>query len=138
MVRCDTPYHPRKLRHYDALQAPKPKCSDCGWRKVGDTIPLRLSSTVIDIRLACHRGLGACIGSKFAAEGCNVAINYLTSQEQANTLATKLMNEYGIKAVTIQGVGGTREHGERSRGTDQSRDLGWRYTARLRQSDSDG
>jgi NAD(P)-dependent dehydrogenase (short-subunit alcohol dehydrogenase family) len=57
------------------------------------------------MRLACHRGLGACIGTKFAAQGCNVAINYLTSEEQANTLATRLESEYGIKAVTVQGVG---------------------------------
>ncbi|KAL6234658.1 hypothetical protein BDW75DRAFT_230951 [Aspergillus navahoensis] len=76
MVRCDTPYYPRKLRRYDTLQAPK-------------------RSVLI--------GLRACIWTEFAAEGCNVAINYLSSQEQANTLATKLVNEYGITAVTIKG-----------------------------------
>jgi NAD(P)-dependent dehydrogenase (short-subunit alcohol dehydrogenase family) len=51
-----------------------------------------------------NRGLGVCIAEKFAAEGCNVAINYLASQQQADDLALRLEGEYKIKTVTIQGV----------------------------------
>ena len=50
------------------------------------------------------RGLGVCIAEKFAAEGCNLAINYLSSEQAANDLALRLQNEYSIKTVTIQGV----------------------------------
>jgi hypothetical protein len=49
------------------------------------------------------------VAEKFAAEGCNLAINYLFSQDQANTLATELANKHGINAVTIQGVRIPRE-----------------------------
>jgi NAD(P)-dependent dehydrogenase (short-subunit alcohol dehydrogenase family) len=51
-----------------------------------------------------NRGLGAVVAEKFAAEGCNLAINYLFSQEQADNLATDLAKKHGINAVTIQAV----------------------------------
>jgi hypothetical protein len=44
------------------------------------------------------------VAEKFAAEGCNLAINYLFSQEQADDLATELAKKHSIKSVTIQGV----------------------------------
>lgn len=50
------------------------------------------------------RGLGVCIAEKFAAEGCNIAINYLSSEQAANDLALRLQSECSIKTVTIQGV----------------------------------
>lgn len=50
------------------------------------------------------RGLGAVVAEKFAAEGCNLAINYLFSQEQADGLAAELAKKHSIKAVTIQAV----------------------------------
>ena len=40
------------------------------------------------------RGLGALIAEKFAAEGCNVAINYNASRERAEQVAEKLEKEY--------------------------------------------
>ncbi|CEO60120.1 hypothetical protein PMG11_04760 [Penicillium brasilianum] len=52
------------------------------------------------------RGLGAVVAEKFAVEGCNLAINYLFSQEQADNLASELAKKYSIKAVTIQGDAG--------------------------------
>lgn len=50
------------------------------------------------------RGLGVSIAEKFAAEGCNIAINYLSSEQAANDLALRLQSEYNIKTATIQGV----------------------------------
>ncbi|KAJ6108330.1 hypothetical protein N7523_009653 [Penicillium sp. IBT 18751x] len=52
------------------------------------------------------RGLGVCIAEKFAAEGCNIAINYLTSQQQADDLALRLDKQYNIRTTTIQGDAG--------------------------------
>ena len=51
-----------------------------------------------------HRGLGTVIVEKFAAEGCNVAINYNASRESAEILKEKIEKHHGVKAVTIQGV----------------------------------
>ncbi|KAJ5133628.1 uncharacterized protein N7443_004749 [Penicillium atrosanguineum] len=52
------------------------------------------------------RGLGVSIAEKFAAEGCNVAINYLSSHQQADDLALRLEKDYDIKTTTIQGDAG--------------------------------
>lgn len=49
------------------------------------------------------RGLGAIICEKFAAEGCNVAINYHSNGEAAEEVARKVQG-YNVKAITIQGV----------------------------------
>ncbi|KAI9654544.1 MAG: hypothetical protein M1821_006634 [Bathelium mastoideum] len=49
------------------------------------------------------RGIGAKIVARFAAEGCDVAINYLNSQDIAESLAKRVQLEHGVKAVTIQG-----------------------------------
>lgn len=51
-----------------------------------------------------HRGLGAVIAEKFAAEHCNLAINYNASQEKAKQVAEKIEREYKIKPILIQGV----------------------------------
>lgn len=51
------------------------------------------------------RGLGALVCEKFAAEGANVAINYVSSKDRAEELKEKLTG-MGVKAVCIQGVGG--------------------------------
>ncbi|RDW60344.1 SDR family NAD(P)-dependent oxidoreductase [Aspergillus mulundensis] len=52
---------------------------------------------------AGSRGLGAVVAQKFAAEGCNVAINYFTSQEAAEKVASDIQEQYEVKAITIQG-----------------------------------
>ncbi|GFF39806.1 granaticin polyketide synthase putative ketoacyl reductase 2 [Aspergillus lentulus] len=52
---------------------------------------------------AGSRGLGAVICQKFAAEGCNVAINYHSSREVAEDLASRLAKEYSIKSIVLQG-----------------------------------
>lgn len=44
------------------------------------------------------------MAEKFAVEGCNLAINYLFSQEKAAELAKELAEKHSITAVTIQGV----------------------------------
>ena len=41
---------------------------------------------------------------KYAAEGCNVAINYVSSKDAAEALAAEVSGQYGVKAIAIQGV----------------------------------
>ncbi|PKX95686.1 SDR family NAD(P)-dependent oxidoreductase [Aspergillus novofumigatus IBT 16806] len=55
------------------------------------------------------RGLGALVAQKYAAEGCNVAINYLSSKDVAEELASSLQTQYGVKAITIQGDASRRQ-----------------------------
>ena len=50
------------------------------------------------------RGLGALLAEKFAAEGCNVAINYNASQDRAKDIAAKIEKNHQVKTVVIQGV----------------------------------
>ena len=49
--------------------------------------------------------MGAVVAQKFAAEGCNVAINYVSSKDAAENLASDLQSQYNVKAIIIQGVG---------------------------------
>lgn len=51
-----------------------------------------------------HRGLGALIAEKFAAEGCQVAINYVSDLESANVTAKKIDKAFKTKTIIIQGV----------------------------------
>jgi hypothetical protein len=44
------------------------------------------------------------VAQKYAAEGCNVAINYVSSKDVAEELASSLQTQYGVKAITVQGV----------------------------------
>lgn len=41
---------------------------------------------------------------KFAAEGCNVAINYAANEQAARELSDELREKYSIETVVIQGV----------------------------------
>ena len=50
-----------------------------------------------------NSGLGAAICEVFAAEGCNVVINYLFNPQDAECLAERLERQYGVKAVTAKG-----------------------------------
>ena len=49
------------------------------------------------------RGLGALICERFAAEGSNVVVNYVSSKEKAEEVAEKVRG-YGVKAAIIQAV----------------------------------
>ncbi|KAI9678118.1 MAG: hypothetical protein M1817_006062 [Caeruleum heppii] len=49
------------------------------------------------------RGLGALVAEKFASEGCNIAINYVSSKERAEQTAQKIQKSYGAKVTIIQG-----------------------------------
>ncbi|KAF7116370.1 hypothetical protein CNMCM5793_004614 [Aspergillus hiratsukae] len=55
------------------------------------------------------RGLGAVVAQKYAAEGCNVAINYVSSKDVAEELASSLQTQYGVKAITVQGDASRRQ-----------------------------
>jgi len=50
------------------------------------------------------------VAEKFAAEGCNVAINYNASQERANQVARKVEKEYQVKSLVVRGVSRTFLH----------------------------
>ncbi|KAL8683638.1 MAG: hypothetical protein Q9186_000411 [Xanthomendoza sp. 1 TL-2023] len=52
-------------------------------------------------------GLGAVLAEKFAAEGCNVAINYNASEDKAHELAEKIKKQYYCKAIIVKGVSKT-------------------------------
>ncbi|KAL8706403.1 MAG: hypothetical protein Q9201_000549 [Fulgogasparrea decipioides] len=41
---------------------------------------------------------------KFAAEGCNVAINYNASEDRAKQVAEKIKKTYNAKAIIVKGV----------------------------------
>ncbi|KAK1808892.1 hypothetical protein LTR12_016757 [Friedmanniomyces endolithicus] len=56
--------------------------------------------------LTTASGLGAEICRKFAAEGCNVAINYANSEAPAQELAKELKQKYSVKTVVIKGDAG--------------------------------
>ena len=49
------------------------------------------------------RGIGALICEKFAAEGSNVAVNYMSSKERADQVADKCKG-FGVKVAVIQAV----------------------------------
>ncbi|KAL8929360.1 MAG: hypothetical protein Q9172_000533 [Xanthocarpia lactea] len=49
------------------------------------------------------RGLGALLAEKFAAEGCNVAINYNASEDRAQQVAEKIRKTYDCKAIIVKG-----------------------------------
>lgn len=57
------------------------------------------------MHLPASRGLGALVAKKFAAEGCQVAINYLSNLDRAKETAEQIENAFKIKPVIIQGVG---------------------------------
>lgn len=54
----------------------------------------------------CHRGLGAEVARRFAAEGCNIAINYVSSEAPAQTLSKELQDKHKVKTTVVQGDGG--------------------------------
>ncbi|KFX95562.1 hypothetical protein V490_03791 [Pseudogymnoascus sp. VKM F-3557] len=49
------------------------------------------------------RGLGALICDKFAKEGANVVVNYVSSEAAAKEIAKTISAEYGVKAVALHG-----------------------------------
>jgi NAD(P)-dependent dehydrogenase (short-subunit alcohol dehydrogenase family) len=51
-----------------------------------------------------NRGLGALTAEKFAAEGSNVAINYVSNKEAADKLAADIASKHNVKTVVVQGV----------------------------------
>lgn len=56
------------------------------------------------------RGLGACVVQRFAAEGANVVINYVSAADRAEALAKEVREQYGVRALVIcADVGSDRE-----------------------------
>ncbi|KAJ4540578.1 hypothetical protein HRR83_007866 [Exophiala dermatitidis] len=55
------------------------------------------------------RGLGALICEKFAAEGSNLVVNYVSRKDRADQVAEKCRKEFGVKVVVIQADIGVAE-----------------------------
>ncbi|KAJ5852007.1 uncharacterized protein N7529_011392 [Penicillium soppii] len=55
------------------------------------------------------RGLGALSAEKFASEGSNIAINYMSNKEVADKLASDIASKYNVKTVVIQGDAGIKQ-----------------------------
>lgn len=49
------------------------------------------------------------MAEKFAAEGSNIAINYVSNEERAKETAAKIESEYKVKVVVIQGDAGIQD-----------------------------
>ncbi|KAK4575184.1 hypothetical protein LTR86_001036 [Recurvomyces mirabilis] len=49
------------------------------------------------------RGLGAEICRRFAAEGCNIAINYANNESPAKDLAKEIESSYHVKTLVVKG-----------------------------------
>ncbi|OBT71225.1 hypothetical protein VF21_09903 [Pseudogymnoascus sp. 05NY08] len=64
------------------------------------------------------RGLGALLCDKFAKEGCNIAINYVSSSAAAEEIAKSIEGEYGVKAFAVQAVWVVEETIEKLGGLD--------------------
>ncbi|KAJ5085544.1 hypothetical protein N7532_010315 [Penicillium argentinense] len=54
------------------------------------------------------RGLGALVAQKFAAEGSNIAINYMSNKAAADKVASELASKYNVKTIVIQGDAGNQ------------------------------
>ena len=48
------------------------------------------------------RGIGRAIALQLAKDGYNIVINYNTSKKEAEELASKIKNDYGIKCLALQ------------------------------------
>ena len=107
------PYHPRNINPLSTHQIPCPtpsKTETCSSPAADGTCsnpPLpALSPQALSLTSApsAHpRGLGALVAERFAAEGCNVAINYVSNAERAKETAGKVEG-YGGRSVVVQGV----------------------------------
>ncbi|KAL4930648.1 SDR family NAD(P)-dependent oxidoreductase [Aspergillus undulatus] len=62
---------------------------------------------------AGSRGLGALVAQKFAAEGSNIAINYFSSKDAAENLASEIQTTYKVKVIVIQGDASIQEDCQR-------------------------
>ncbi|CAI7574780.1 hypothetical protein N7533_002636 [Penicillium manginii] len=54
------------------------------------------------------RGLGALVAQKFAAEGSNVAINYMSNKASADNTASEIASKYNVKTIVVQGDAGSQ------------------------------
>lgn len=44
------------------------------------------------------------MAQKFAAEGSNIAINYMSNKEAADSVASNIASKYNVKTIVVQGV----------------------------------
>ncbi|KAJ5172226.1 Short-chain dehydrogenase/reductase SDR [Penicillium capsulatum] len=60
------------------------------------------------------RGLGALVALKFAAEGSNIAINYMLNKESADQIASEIATRYQVKTIVVQGDAGSKSDCEKA------------------------
>ncbi|KAL6715011.1 hypothetical protein ACLMJK_007272 [Lecanora helva] len=51
----------------------------------------------------CAEGRGALVAEKFAAKGCNVAVNYNSSKDRAEQVVANVQERYEVKGLVIHG-----------------------------------
>lgn len=44
------------------------------------------------------------MAQKFAAEGSNIAINYMSNKQSADNTASEIASKYNVKTIVVQGV----------------------------------
>ncbi|KAK5065089.1 hypothetical protein LTR84_000925 [Exophiala bonariae] len=54
-------------------------------------------------------GLGAVICEKFAAQGADIAVNYVSNKERAEEVAEQCRKEFGVRVVTLQADAGSAD-----------------------------
>lgn len=84
---------------HDAIFPERSKCVG-DWRIQGSAARQQCPRILLT---NIFRGLGALICEKFAAEGSNIVVNYVSSKDRADQVAEKC-KEFGVKAVVIQAV----------------------------------
>ena len=104
----------KQVNPYRKQRSPNPICSPCH-------TPCRAGMSLSSVALGTKsrfatnfqfmradfflkRGLGALVAQKFAAEGSNVAINYMSNKETADKVAADLASKYSVKTIVVQGV----------------------------------
>lgn len=62
-----------------------------------------LETNIINLSIVTgsSRGIGASIALKFASRGADIAINYVSSKEAAESIATQART-YGVRAITLK------------------------------------
>jgi hypothetical protein len=100
------PEHFSSTECYNALQPKGQKRPRDRRVEVPQLLSTRLYIAYVETQedtLILDRGIGAMICERFASEGCNIAVNYVSSEDSAKDVAAKV-EKHSVKAIVVQGV----------------------------------